>query len=151
QRHREHREDGKEMIMKWVALTGAVCLCLLSLHFWSPQNSLSLRGEPSAPPYRSPIDLALLPGGELALTANHTAASDSLIALKAGKVVAEQPVGRKPSAVACSRDGKRVAVSNLWAKSVSLLEIDAGKLKFVGEVEVGALPRGLVFAADGSL
>src|SRR6516162_6348236 len=65
--------------------------------------------------HRSPVDLALLPGGRFALTANSTADSVSLVDLEQGKVLAEQRCGHKPSAVACARDGKRAAVSNLWS------------------------------------
>jgi cytochrome c peroxidase len=102
-------------------------------------------------PHRSPIDLALLPGGRQALTANHTADSVSLIDLEAGKVLAEQTCGHKPAAVACSRDGKRAAVSNLWSRTVTLLEIDGAALKPLGQVVVGPLPRGLAFAADSTI
>jgi DNA-binding beta-propeller fold protein YncE len=101
--------------------------------------------------HRSPIDLAVLPGGQRALTANHTADSVSLIDLPAGKVLAEQAVGCKPSAVACARDGKRAAVSNLWSQTVTLLEIDGANVKLAAEVEVGPLPRGLVFSTTGEL
>jgi cytochrome c peroxidase len=84
------------------------------------------------------------------LTANHTSDSVSLIDLRAGKVLAELPCGRKPVAVACSADGKRAAVSNLWSARVSLLEIEDSRLKQVGEARLGAFPRGLVFAPDGN-
>src|SRR5262249_42671069 len=110
--------------------------------------SLCLCDEPS-PPYRSPIDLVVLPDGRRALTANHTADSVTLIDLDAGKVLAEQKCGRKPAAVACSRDGKRVAVSNLWSGTVTLLAVEKGELRTVAEVAVGPFPRGLAFAHDG--
>src|SRR5262249_59895053 len=100
--------------MRWFVL---VSLGLSSL------CSLCLCGENSGL-HRSPIDLVVLPGGMRALTANHTSDTVSLVDLKAGKVLAEVRCGRKPSAMACSRDGKRVAVSNLWSASVTLLEID---------------------------
>src|SRR5437588_10633775 len=54
--------------------------------------------------FRSPIDVAIVPGGKYALTANHTSHSVSLIELASGKVVAEESCGQKPSALACSRD-----------------------------------------------
>src|SRR6516165_5261355 len=79
--------------------------------------SLCLCGEPQivrAEPHRSPCDLAVLPGARRVLTANHTADSVSLIDVAAGKVIAEQRCGRRPSAVAVTPDGKRAAVSNLW-------------------------------------
>jgi cytochrome c peroxidase len=110
------------------------------------------RGDSPQPPparHRSPIDLVVLPGGQRALTANHTADSVSLVDLEQGKVLAEQPCGRKPAAVACSPDGTRAAVANLWSGTVTLLAIEKDRLKPAGEVAVGAQPRGLVFSADG--
>ena len=99
--------------------------------------------------FRSPIDVAIVPGGKYALTANHTSHSVSLIELASGKVVAEESCGQKPSAVACSRDGAQVAVSNLWSGTVSLFQRREVRLQPLGQVAVGPLPHGLVFAADG--
>jgi YVTN family beta-propeller protein len=93
----------------------------------------------------------VLPGARRVLTANHTADSVSLIDVAAGKVIAEQRCGRRPSAVAVSADGKRAAVSNLWSGSVTLLDIGDDSLRPAGEVAVGAQPRGAVFAPDGTL
>jgi DNA-binding beta-propeller fold protein YncE len=101
-------------------------------------------------PHRGPIDVAILPGGKLALTANQTADSVSLVDLVAGKVLAERPCGRKPGAVACSRDGNRVAVSNLWSGTLTLLERTETDLRPIGEFPVGYQPRGLVFSPDGT-
>jgi cytochrome c peroxidase/Tol biopolymer transport system component len=97
------------------------------------------------------VDGALLPGGRLALTANHTADSVSLVDLTAGTVLAELPCGRKPVAVACSPDGKYAAVSNLWSGSLSLFDLDGTRLKPAGVFAVGIQPRGLVFSAKGRL
>src|SRR5580700_6800698 len=69
--------------------------------------------EPKVEPHRSPIDLAVLPGGKRALTANHTSDTVSLLDLDSGKVLRELPCGKKPAAVACSPDGHLAAVSNL--------------------------------------
>ncbi len=112
--------------------------------------------RPAAPPprpepHRSPIDLALLPDGKHALTANHTAHSVSLIDLDSGRAIAELPCEQRPSAVACSPDGKRVAVSNLWSGTVSLFVLAGARLAPAGTVAVGPLPRGLAFGADGRL
>src|SRR5260221_10649308 len=98
----------------WFLFGLSVCLCVFAV-----PSSPAAKVEP----HRSPIDLALLAGGR-AITANHTSNTVSLLDLTQGKVVAEQAVGRKPSAVAASRDGRRAAVSNLWAGTVSLLAID---------------------------
>lgn len=100
-------------------------------------------------PHRSPMDVAVLPGGRLALTANHTSDSVSLVDLQQGMVLAEQPCGRKPAGVACSRDGRRAAVSNLWSDTLTLLEVDGTAIRTAGEVLIGHQPRGLVFAPDG--
>jgi cytochrome c peroxidase len=83
------------------------------------------------------------------LTANHTADSISLVDLKDGKVLAEAACGRKPVAVACTADGKRAAVSNLWSASVTLFDIERAGLARTTDVEVGLLPRSLTFAPDG--
>jgi cytochrome c peroxidase len=119
---------------------------------WCPLLALSEPARPAAPPrpepHRSPTDVALLPGGRLALCANHTADSVSLVDLAEGKVLAEGPCGRRPAAVACSRDGRRAAVSNLWSGTLSLFEVGAAGLRPLGEVAVGHLPRGLTFASD---
>jgi YVTN family beta-propeller protein len=99
--------------------------------------------------HRSPAAIAVLPDGLRALTANQTANSVSLLDLEAGNVLAEIPVGHRPVCVACSADGRRAAVSNLWSGTLTLLEISDRGLRPVGEVVVGPLPRGLVFALDG--
>jgi hypothetical protein len=83
------------------------------------------------------------------LTANQTANSVSLVDLKQGKVLAEMGCGVKPVAVACRRDGKLGAVSNLWSGTITLFEIGKATLKPVGVIQAGAFPRELVFAQDG--
>jgi DNA-binding beta-propeller fold protein YncE len=97
------------------------------------------------------VDVALLPGGRLALTANHTADSVSLVDLETGAVRAELPCGRKPVAVACSPDGRHAAVSNLWSGTLSLFDIDGTSIKPTGVVSVGIQPRGLAFAVKEKL
>src|SRR5262249_33857751 len=85
-------------------------------------------------PHRSPIDLCVLPGGRFVVTANHAADSLSVVDLEQKKVRAEKPCGRKPSVVACSADGRWVAVSNLWSGTVSLFAATGGDLEPAGEV-----------------
>ncbi len=103
----------------------------------------------AAEPYRSPIDLVVLPGGRFVGTANHTSDSISLVDLEKGEVVKEAPCGRKPAGVACTRDGRRIAVSNLWSGTVSFFERQEATLKSAGQANVGPFPRGLAFAPDG--
>src|SRR5262245_42002720 len=132
------------MRRRWLWLVIALC----PLFAWAAAPRPATK-EARPEPHRSPIDVAVLPDGKRALVANHTADSVSLVDLAEGKLLAEIPCGRKPSAIACSRDGRRAAVSNLWGGSLTLLEIDADKVRVLGEVAVGHLPRGIVFAPDG--
>ncbi|MFO0843993.1 MAG: YncE family protein [Gemmataceae bacterium] len=131
------------MSPRWCWLLLAACPLLLQQP--PPSGAKPARAQP----HRSPADVALLPGGRLALTANHTADSASLVDLAEGKALAELPCGRKPAGVAVSADGRRAAVSNLWSDSLSLFEIDGNRLRPLGEVPVGHQPRGLAFAPDG--
>jgi YVTN family beta-propeller protein len=102
----------------------------------------------SADTNRSPIDIALLPGGRV-LTANHTADSVSLVDLENGKVLADVSCGRKPSAISCSRDGTRAVVCNLWSGTVTLIGVRRSSLDPLGGIAVGPLPRGSAFSPDG--
>ena len=110
----------------------------------------SATAAPRAELHRSPIDVVVLPDGCRALTANHTSDSVSLIDLAQGKVLAELSCGRKPAGVACSADGRRAAVSNLWSGTLTLVEVKDAALERAGEVQAGSQPRGLVFAPDGN-
>jgi DNA-binding beta-propeller fold protein YncE len=128
----------------------SVSLCSLCLGAALLHHSGAIPPDPpKAEAYRSPIDLAVLPGGKQVLTANHSADSATLVDLGKGKVLAEVKCGRKPVGVACARDGKRAAVSNLWSGTVTLLDVLDNSLKVAGEVKVGTFPRGLTFAPDG--
>jgi YVTN family beta-propeller protein len=99
--------------------------------------------------HRSPIDLAVLPGGQRVVVANHTADTVALVDVVANRVVAKVACGKKPAGIACSRDGKQVVVSNLWSDTVTLLHVQGDRLNRVREIAVGHMPRGLVFAPDG--
>lgn len=105
--------------------------------------------EPLAELHRSPLDVTILPGGTLAISTNHTSDSISLVDLVSGQVLAEYPCGRRPAGVACSRDGKRVVVSNLWSGTLTLFEALDNRLRCLGELTIGSMPRGVVFAPNG--
>jgi cytochrome c peroxidase len=129
----------------WLMLAlGSLGLCVAQVRSPAPAAP-----EPKPEAHRSPVDVVVLPGNQRALTANQTSDSVSLLDLAEGKVLVEQPCGRKPAAVACSADGKRAAVSNLWSGTLTLLEIKDATLRTIGTVPVGSMPRGLVFAPEG--
>jgi DNA-binding beta-propeller fold protein YncE len=97
------------------------------------------------------MDVALVPGGRLALTANHTSDSLSLVDLAAGRLLAELPCGRKPVAVACSPDGRHAAVSNLWSGTLTLFDVEGATIKPAGVLSVGIQPRSLAFSTKGQV
>jgi DNA-binding beta-propeller fold protein YncE len=121
-----------------------VALFLSALILFAPAREPIAAPEP----HRSPIALALLPGGR-ALTANHTADTVSLVDLHGGEVLAEAACRHNPAGVACSADGKRAAVANLCSGTLTLFDVDGERLTAAGEVAVGAAPRDLRFAPDG--
>jgi cytochrome c peroxidase len=127
--------------------TALLLVCGWSLCPSLPDTCLGATAEH----HRSPMDLAVLPGGERVLTANHTADSISLVDVCRGRVLAEQPCGGRPVAVACSPTGKLGAVSSLWSGTISFFEIQEHTLRPAGSLRVGPAPRGLVFAPDGKI
>ena len=138
--------DSRRTQVKYAYVWLAAALCLLPANP-GPARTSAPASQPG--PHRSPADVAVLPGGRLALSANQTSDSASLVDLRDGKVLDEKPCGHKPAAVACSADGTRAAVSNLWSGTLTLLEVRGDALRPAGEVRVGHLPRGLVFAPGG--
>ena len=131
----------------WLLLAGFFCLWCL---FRTTAGEKVVRTESTVEQHCSPIDVALVGEGRLALVANYTADSVSLIDLEQGKILNEKPCGRKPVAVAVSPNGQRVAVSNLWSGSLTLLAIRKETLEIIKEVKIGAFPRGLTFSRDGA-
>jgi YVTN family beta-propeller protein len=106
-------------------------------------------GAQPAPPDRSPTDLALTPDGRMALTANNTANTVSLVELDGGRVVTEKPVGERPFAVAVSPDGRTAVVSNWGSNTVTLLNLAPAEFDVAATVPVGEEPRGVAFSRDG--
>lgn len=133
--------------MKKLCLSVAVVLFLVSPFFGRFLHSAP---EPKPEPHRSPVDVAVVPGASRALTANQASDSASLVDLTTGTVLAEVPCGRRPSGVACSADGRRAAVSNLWSATITLLEVRGDTLLRGGEMPAGDQPRSLAFALDGN-
>jgi DNA-binding beta-propeller fold protein YncE len=121
-----------------------------------------------------PYNVAITPDGRLALTADNGAsgASDghvdtvSVIDMEASppRVIDKVVVGDAPEGLAISPDGKTAVVVMLkgsaaipkdaWFRndrgSVVALRIDGKKVSRGEEVEVGRLPEGAVFNADGT-
>ena len=79
--------------------------------------------------HRSPSDVALIGDGHLALAANSTSGTVSLVDLREGRVLSELDCGLRPVAVSASPSGRQAAVSNWLSDSVTLLEISHNSLQ----------------------
>lgn len=120
-----------------------------------------------------PYNVAIAPNGKLALTADNgngggsdgNADTVSVIDLEANpvRVIDHVTVGDSPEglaispkgnlAVAIEARGSNVAKTNWFyhqGGAVTVLQIDGKKVTRTGEVNVGGLPEGAVFSADGS-
>ncbi len=111
-----------------------------------PQSATSPNQEPD----RSPVDVALSPGGAWLVTANQTAGSVSLVDVAEQKVLDEISVGEHPAFITLCPDGRTVLVSCEYAGTVAVLMVDGGKLKLLGEIAVGFQPCGIAVAPKGT-
>lgn len=123
--------------------TGSALALAIGLVAAAPTAAHSSRG------YKSPLDIAIIPGTTRALVANRDAGGVALIDHAAGKVLAEVPTGARPFAVACSPDGKLAAASNLWDGTITLIDISQPVPKASSIIPVGSQPRGLAFSPTG--
>ncbi len=99
---------------------------------------------------RSPSSVALRKDGILAVTANSTADSVSLVNLDSGTVIAEIGVGQRPFAITLSPNGKQALVSNQISDNITLLDVKPTGIKATATMAVGDEPRGVAFSADGT-
>jgi len=98
--------------------------------------------------YKSPINLAFSPKGDLVYVANHTADSVGVIDTAKGKLLTEIPVGKSPTDIAVTANGGILYVSNTHSQSVSV--IDTKSRKVVASIPCGFEPRGIALSADGA-
>ncbi len=99
-------------------------------------------GEP-----RSPVELALSRDGRLAVTANRTGGTLSVVDLDAGKVLREISVGGEPFGVALTPDGKSAVVSLLADDALAVVPLDG--VGAVIKILVGDEPRGIALSEGG--
>ncbi len=108
-----------------------------------------LSGAAGDPRYKTPLRMALRPGGrEIYVTCE---ASDSVIVIDPAKLVkiAEIVVGADPTGVAFTPDGRRAFVSNRLDDTVSV--IDTAARKVTGALKTGNEPHGLLVGPAGKL
>ena len=102
-----------------------------------------------SPAYRSPLQLATVPGTDLVIVTNQHANSVSLVDLHTGQVLRETPVGREPTGVAVRPDGKSAAVACRYSDEVHFLSLP--ELQPLGKLTVPNQPYDLVWTSDDRL
>ena len=97
--------------------------------------------------YKTPVNLALRPGGREVWVACEAADSVIVVDVRRRRKVAEIPIGRQPHDVAFSPDGTHAYVSNRMDDTVSVL--DAAARRVLRTLPVGDEPHGLVTDRSG--
>lgn len=111
-----------------------------------------------------PTNLQITPDGKLGLVANSVVMNQDGTAWKVApdnklfvidltanppKLIDTVTVGSQPSGLAISNQGDLVLIANRAGKSVSVLSIQGGSVKAVGEVPMGEQAAAVVIAPDG--
>jgi YVTN family beta-propeller protein len=122
------------------------------------EAALSRIEHPTRPPasaaaaaarrYKTPVNLALRPGGREVWVACEAADSVIVVDVRRREKVAEIPVGRQPNDVAFGPDGRRAYVSNRMDDTVSVL--DATTRTILETIAVGDDPHGLLTDRAGT-
>lgn len=100
---------------------------------------------------RSPVDLVLSADEKWLLTANQTSGSVSLVRLGDGAVTSEVACGKRPSAIALTREGRQALVTATYSGDLVVLDVNAGKLQVAARIALGFEPRGVAISPDGQL
>jgi DNA-binding beta-propeller fold protein YncE len=109
--------------------------------------TLEVGGQPSG--------LAINARGDLALVANRSGKSVSVLAIQGKEVrlVDTVPLDDEVAAIAISPDGKRALAAKFSAHKIALLEIDGYKVTYskANDIPVGLWPYNVEFTPDGKL
>ncbi|MFO0868590.1 MAG: c-type cytochrome [Pirellulales bacterium] len=92
---------------------------------------------------RSPVDLVLAPDESWLATANQTSDSVSLLRISDGQRLAEIRVGRRPTGLARTPDGRRLLVTTSHAGELVVLDVADGKLQISSRISLGFEPHGV--------
>jgi YVTN family beta-propeller protein len=98
--------------------------------------------------HRSPVDVALSPDESWLVSVNQTSDSVSLVDVRSGRVLDELATGSHPSNIVLTPDGRTVLVTASWSGTLHVLQIEAGKLKTVGSIDLGDDPVGIAVTSD---
>lgn len=97
---------------------------------------------------RSPVDLALTPDEAWLITVNQTSDTVSLVNIAEAAVADEVACGQHPSAIAISRDGRRVLVTGTYSGTLDRFDLADGKLTPTGSIDLGFHPVGVALSPD---
>ncbi len=100
---------------------------------------------------RSPVDVVVTSDGNWLISVNQTSDTISLVRLSDGVVVSEAPCGRHPAAIALTPDGRRALVSATYSGELAVFDIEAGRLRRTGSIQLGFEPRGIAISPDATL
>lgn len=98
--------------------------------------------------HRSPVDLVLSRNESWLASVNQTSDSVSLIGVESGKVLDEILVGRHPSDIVQTPDGKKLLVTSTWSGTLHVLQVESGHLNAVGSIRLGYEPLGIAVTSD---
>ena len=101
------------------------------------------------PRYKTPVRMALRPGGREIYVACEAADSVIVVDPETRTKVAEIPVGGDPTGVAFAPDGKRAFVTNRLDDTVSVIDTEARKV--VATLKTGNEPHGVLTDRAGKL
>lgn len=119
-----------------------VACCLASIPKTNAAESLH---EQAA--YRGPVDLTVLPGSRLVVTANELSDSLSLVDLASKTVLHELPLPGSPFSIDCNRDGL-IVVSCRDVGQVCVVRHTDNKLELGGVIQVGYEPLGICLSGN---
>jgi YVTN family beta-propeller protein len=116
-------------------------------HPTRPPTPADTEASTDARRYKTPVNLALRPGGRELYVAGEASDSVIVVDVRRRRKIAEIPVGRQPTDVAFSPDGKRAYVSNRMDDTVSVL--DTKRREVLKTFAVGDEPHGLLTDRSG--
>jgi YVTN family beta-propeller protein len=98
----------------------------------------------------SPVDVLLTPDESRLLVLNQGTGTLALVDAASGKLLDQAACGKRPSAVALSKDGAGAFVTATDSGELWRFEVTAAQLKPAGRAALGFHPRGVAISPDGA-